>query len=234
MVECLRSVENQTYRPLEIIVVDDGSTDDTLRLVRSFSSAVRVLRADEWGPSASRNVGIRAAYGDFLAFLDQDDLWHQEKLARQYALFQSEPSLDVCVAHVQMFWTQELDDEKAQFRDHPRAGPIPGYGPTAMLARRRAFIKTGPFDEGLRFGDGPEWFIRAQERGLRIELLPDVLVYHRMHRNNLSRRCKVASREEFLRIVKASLDRRREHAGGEPEEYPFETRPTPPPIPPGD
>jgi glycosyltransferase involved in cell wall biosynthesis len=209
LAEALDSILKQTYRPIEVIVADDGSADGTPKLVASYGDTLRCVTQVTAGPAATRNLGLHAATGSFVAFLDADDLWHPEKLARQFARFQAKPALEYCVTHVQMFWADEIAGEAEHYKDHPRAHPLPGYATTTLLARRRTFDRVGDFDTTLWFGDATDWFMRAAEQNLAMELLPDVLTYHRMHTANLTRRHSEESKAEFLRIVKASLDRRR-------------------------
>lgn len=207
--DALASILAQTYRPIEIVVADDGSTDSTAQVARSYSVEVLHVSQPTGGPAATRNLGLRAARGPFVAFLDADDLWAADKLERQMGRFDERPELDLCLTHAQMFWTEELRDEAGAYRELPRARPVPGYATTTLLARRAAFDLVGEFNPDLWFADATDWFIRAQERGLVLEILPDVLVHHRMHAENLTRRQDLASRREFLRVVKASIDRRR-------------------------
>jgi glycosyltransferase involved in cell wall biosynthesis len=208
--EALESIRAQTYRPLEIIVADDGSTDGTQALVASFGEQVCYLSQPNAGPAAARNLGLGAAQGEFVAFLDADDLWHPEKLARQMARFEARPDLDLCVTHVQNFWVPELTEEAARYRGHPRlTNAVPGYTTCALLTRRALVDTVGQFDEALQHGDSTEWFLRAVEHGAVMELLPDVLLYRRLHHGNRTRHLGAASRDQYLQIVKASLDRRR-------------------------
>lgn len=217
--EALGSIQAQTYRPLEIIVADDGSTDDTLTLARACVPDLCIVTQETAGPAATRNLGLDTVSGPFVAFLDADDLWHPEKLARQMARFQARPELEACITCAQLFWTADLQHEAEQYRDHPRAAPQPGYATTTLLARREVFQTVGRLDSTLWFADATDWFIRAAEVGTILELLPDVLTYHRMHPANLTRRRSEASRQEFLRVVHASLRRRRQQ--GQTDARPF-------------
>jgi glycosyltransferase involved in cell wall biosynthesis len=214
--EALESIFGQTYRPIEVIVVDDSSTDATPRIVETFGRPIVYLESGGNNIPRARNVGLGAARGEFVAFLDSDDLWVPEKLARQMARFEARPELDFCVAHVQNFWMDEVADEGRRMRGTARAGPIPGYVTVALLARRRLFETVGAFDESLRHGDSMDWFLRARERGAVEELLPDVLTLRRMHARNISRRRAGESRDEFLSLLKRSLDKRRAADSGPP------------------
>ncbi len=207
--EALDSILAQTYRPLEIIVADDGSTDETPKIVAAFGNRLRYLRQGNQGPAAARNLGIRAATGEFIAFLDADDLWHAEKLERQMARFQVRPELDYCVTYTQNFWVLELRLEAERYRRNRVAQPLPGYVTQTLFARRAVFDSVGLFNTALAHGDSTEWFLRAAEHGAVMELLPQVLTRRRLHSENRSRLRASDSREEFLRIVKSSLDRRR-------------------------
>lgn len=210
--EALASILAQSYRPLEVIVADDGSNDRTVSLAATYGEPVRVVTQATAGPAATRNLGWRAARGDLIAFLDADDRWHPDKLALQVARFDARRELAVSVTHIRNFWIPELAAEAARLDGDARTHPMPGYVTMTMMARRSTFETVGPFDESLWHTDAADWFLRAAHHGAEIELLPAVLVDHRMHHTNLSRRYGPAARGEFVRLVKRSLDARR--AGG--------------------
>lgn len=206
--EALDSILAQTYSQREIIVVDDGSTDGTSKIAAEFGGQLRYLIQPHTGPAAARNCGLSAASGDFVTFLDADDLWHPEKLLRQLGCFEKRPELGYCVTHIQNFWVRELSEEKDKLNNHRLSQPLPGYVTQTLMARRGVFETVGFFDASLRHGDDTDWFLRASDQGALAELMPDVLVYRRLHDANLSR-AAAASREEYLHIIKNTLNRRR-------------------------
>ncbi len=212
--EALDSIVAQTYPTLEIIVADDGSSDGTPSLVVNYGHGVRYLCQDNAGTAAACNLGLSAARGEFISFLAHDDLWHREKLERQMMRLHALPKLAGCVTHVKNFWSPELTEEEIPVHDDRLFLPIPGYVPQTLLASRALFDAVGGFNTMLKYADSTEWFLRVRERGLRMELLPDVLVYRRLHRDNLSRRMASASRAEYLQLLKGTLDRRRALSNG--------------------
>ena len=199
------SVLGQTYSPIEVIAVDDGSTDHTPEILSAYAGSIQVLRQTNAGPAAARNLGVQSSTGAFVAFLDQDDYWRHDKLIRQMARFDARPELDVVVAHVQSFW----QDDHARSADQPRTGTVPGYVSGTMLARRSVFDQVGMFDPGLWFVDSLDWFARAKEHGATVDLVADVLLFHRVHTDNLSRLGR-ESRAESLRVVRNALSRRQQ------------------------
>jgi len=205
--EALESILKQTYRSREVIVVDDGSTDATATVVDKFGEQVCYFKQPNQGAAAARNLGFAAAKGEFVAFLDADDLWHPEKLARQMARFEARPALDYCFAHVQNFW--ESVEEQQKFADHRIAKPLPGYSTCTLLTRRSLFATVGQFNTTISHADDTDWFLRASEIGAVMEMLSDVLLYRRLHHANISRVRAANSRDQYLHMIKNTLDRRR-------------------------
>jgi glycosyltransferase involved in cell wall biosynthesis len=123
--QALESIHQQTYRPLEIIVVDDGSTDNTKEVVRNLGICVQYIEQGNLGPAAARNLGINLAKGDFVALLDSDDLWHQEKLTKQMARFQAKQELDVCITHINHFEDSEIGEERHSVSRAASSGQYP-------------------------------------------------------------------------------------------------------------
>lgn len=210
LAESLESILAQDYRPFEVIVVDDGSTDGTPEVIRGFGARVRAVTQAKAGPATARNTGLALCRGDLIAFNDSDDLWQPGKLAMQVALLEANPELDFCVSHVQNFWVEEMKEEAERFRGHPRSQPVAGWVTQTLVARRTAFDRVGVLNQSLDHGDSADWFLRARQAGLRSELLPDVLVRRRLHADNRSRKSAGASRDEFLALLKRTRDRGKE------------------------
>ena len=221
--EALESIHKQTYAPLEIIVVDDGSTDNTGKVIEGLDFSIHYVKQDNSGPAATRNHGIRLAQGDFVAFLDADDLWHPEKLTKQMAEFQANSQLEICVTHLSHFVDSDFGKKDIHYEGQRRLYNIPGYTTQTLLTRRTTFDKVGMFDHTFRNADANDWFVRAADMGASMELLPEVLVYRRLHSSNFSRQRVSQSLDEHLEIIKASLDRRRQRAGLSPKPYQFPT-----------
>jgi len=221
LAETLESILGQTHRPLEVIVVDDGSTDGSADIVRGYGDPIRYVFKENGGPASAYNTALGLASGEFLSFLGADDLWHPEKTTLQLGRFAARAELDYCVAHLQNFWIPDLKKEAEEFRDHRLARPMPGYTSATLLARRALFDRVGAFDASLQHGHDFDWFLRAAEAGATLEVLPDVLLFRRIHHSNRSRRLADNSRKTFLKILKASLDRRRKQGGGVARDYEF-------------
>ena len=207
--ETLDSIVAQSYRPIEVIVVDDGSTDGTPAVLAAYADRVRALHQANAGPASARNRGLREARGNLIAFLDADDLWHASKADRQVAFLHARPDCGACVTHGQNFWIPELQEEAAQFGGRRLMRPLPAFLASTLMARREAFEAVGEFDITLGFGHSTEWFLRAAARGVLVEQLREVLYYRRIHHTNRTRKLGHASRDEFLHLVKAHLDRQR-------------------------
>jgi glycosyltransferase involved in cell wall biosynthesis len=207
--EAIESILAQTYRPIEVIVVDDGSSDRTSAIAASYEPHVTIVSQTEAGPPATRNAAIRLARGELLAFLDADDLWTPEKLHRQATRLASEPDLGYCLTGARVFWSRTLAEEAARLAGHPRAQAVPGFGASSLLARRSVFDAVGLFNEDMTFGDALEWFLRADRRGVRRAILPEVLLLRRLHEGNLTRRRRAEGRARLVEFVKHELDLRR-------------------------
>jgi len=205
--EAIDSVLAQQHRPLEVILVDDDSSDGTRAIVESYGDPVRYVPQQHAGASAARNRGARLARGDLLAFLDGDDLWEPAKLSLQLRALASPARPDIVFGHVRQFISPDLASAE---RDRIRcdAALQPGTVPSAMLIRREAFDRVGGFDETLRVGEALDWLGRARACGLREMMLAEHVLSRRLHGANYMRGHGDLV-GEYPSLIKAALDRRR-------------------------
>jgi glycosyltransferase involved in cell wall biosynthesis len=206
LAEAIESVLSQTYRPIEVIVVDDGSTDDSAQIARKYE-AVRYFFQLHGGIGTALNTGIENARGIFFSFLDADDLWTDNKLTCQMAVLNQNPEPDIVFGHVEHFFSSEIDENLRKTLRCPD-GSMPGYCRGAMLIKRDAFLSIGPFATNWKLGDFVDWYLRAMENGLTSLMLPEVVLRRRIHSANQGIRER-NSQIDYTRILKAALDRRR-------------------------
>lgn len=209
--EALRSVLAQQHPAAEIIVVDNGSTDASRRLAESFGPAVRVIDEPRPGACFARNSGVDCARGEYLAFLDADDLWLPGKLERQLRQMESRRGLDMIFTWGENFLSPELTEaERRTVRFASGAGPF--ILPSTMLARRASFLKAGPIPD-LGEGEFIAWYGIAMAMGMQSDVIAEVLVRRRVHLTNSTR--VAAKRHDLLRAARLVLDRKRAAGGAE-------------------
>ena len=210
--ECLSSVLDQTLPPDEVIVVDDGSRDDSAAIARSFGTSVRVLQQANAGQAAGLVTGIKVATGTQLAFNDADDQWMPRKLETQRALLDADAQLEAVLGHTEPFVSPELgEDEQRRFA--PPVAIMPGRLLQAALIRRHAFDRIGGIDAALRGAGAADWIARAQGAGLSATMLSEIVHRRRLHCANYGR-THVAERDKHLLSVLRSQIMRQRAASG--------------------
>ncbi len=214
----VRSALAQLHRPLEIIIVDDGSTDETPELGRRLaaeSPSVRYVRQENAGLSAARNTGIRAARHPFVAFLDADDEWLPAMLSTAIAAFRAEPAQLPLVALVACN-SYRIDSEGnaiGEKRTAPRGNRLfsaadilikTRFMPSCVVARRSCFDTAGFFDTGLRSSEDRDMWLRIAAAH-RVLYLDQALVRIRKHGGNMSRNAE--RMREAMRTVRQKAAR---------------------------
>lgn len=202
--EAIRSVLAQTVAASDILVIDDGSTDDTADIAARYSGRVRVIRQSNAGPAAATTVGLRNVSAPFVAGLDADDIWLPEKAERQLERFARDPHIDGLFCRVRRFQHGSDDRSSGAISD--------GLSRSAMMLRASAVAAIGPVNDprGARGrGEMIDWLQRGRELGLIFETLPEVLGLRRILPGSLSYGYDTTSDRGYLNVVRASLERRR-------------------------
>ena len=184
LAQTIESVLAQTYPSLEVLVVDDGSTDATWAVTAGYGSRVRYVRQANAGTAAARNRGVVEARGEYVALLDHDDLWLPHKLERQLPFFAGDPAIGVVFAGIEFFRTR-TGEVTAQYFPGPELGPHDLLAHRVLpiqtvVFRRSALDAVGPFDEGLRGTDDWDLGIRLSMR-FRMVGVPETLARVRLH-----------------------------------------------------
>jgi glycosyltransferase involved in cell wall biosynthesis len=204
--EAVESVLAQEHRPIEIMVVDDGSNDATADVVAQYDD-VQYIRRERGGAAAARNTGVEQAQGELLAFLDSDDRWLPDTLERQLAARSSQPHADIVLGYVQHFYSSDLSPtERAALVCPDRTAP--GFCVGAMVVTTAVFRDIGPFDETLRLGEFVDWYARAEEAAVSTLMLDEVVLQRRIHAGHLNQP-PIDVRRDFARLLKARIDRTR-------------------------
>ena len=212
--QAVGAIQQQEYPDMEIIVVDDGSTDDTASVVRGLSGVHYEYQTNQ-GPGAARNRGLSLATGDVIAFCDADDTWTENKLKIQIPLLEHPSRPGIVIGHSQRVIIRPSDDGASAYE---HVGPPVFYllMGTALIWRH-VFNEIGGFPErpasgekqltGV-YGEDMDWYFRAKEAGVRITFHKDVVQFYLRHSQNLTiDRSNVAL--SIVHSVKSSLDRRR-------------------------
>lgn len=212
--EALKSIFAQDYRPLEVIVVDDGSTDTSASIARSFEE-INYFYQQNQGPSAARNAGIAAASGEFIAFLDADDVWLPNKLSIQVKYLMDHPEVGFVLARQRMIIEEGVEKPPWYRKDIFEEDNV-CFGPSATVARRSAFREVGSYDPDYRYGEIAQWLTRAKDAGILKAVIPETLIISRVHGRNQTYHLD-EMRSNILRALKASIDRQRGQKRGGPE-----------------
>lgn len=203
--DAIESVLAQSYRPLELMVVDDGSTDGSAAIVRNYKD-VRYIYQSHQGVAAARNTGLAASGGAFIAFLDADDMWDPRKLQIQVEYLLEHPSIMYTISKISNFSEPGLNIDPQTLQSILKNEQI---NLASIVARKKIFDQIGAFNPGYMVGEDFEWITRAKDAGIPMVILPEVLLQRRIHNSNISFTQPQACIASRFRAIKESLDRQR-------------------------
>lgn len=193
--EAIESVLSQSYRNFEIIVVNDGSTDNTDEVIQQHLDRIIFIQQDNAGPAAARNRGIREALGKYVAFLDADDTWLPDKLQNQITILESD-------ADCALVYTRFANYEESSGKSLPTLSDTPSgmifdkllvesiILLSTVVIRREVLLEAGCFDESLLTAEDTNLWLKVARKH-RIDAVPEVLVRRRWHGANISSRVDI-------------------------------------------
>jgi glycosyltransferase involved in cell wall biosynthesis len=202
----LHSIFKQNYHPFELIVVDGQSVDHTAVIAQSFEPVKYIYQARR-GLANGRNIGIEAAQGELIAFLDSDDLWTPDKLNVQIHYLLKNPEVQYVNAWVKLF-VEPGSSLRSRYTKEFLGRAHVGRTPGTLVARKSVFDLVGMFSADFSIACDVEWFKRANDHNIPAFIIPEVLLYKRIHNRNLSSNVKT-NRREVLSIIKQTIRQQR-------------------------
>jgi glycosyltransferase involved in cell wall biosynthesis len=204
--EALDSLLEDTWSPKEIIVVDDGSTDETAAIVNSFPQ-VRYIYQEHQGVSVARNTALENSTGDYVTFLDSDDIWVPGRIADSLNFFENNPEIDYILAKLELFLEEGCAIPEG-FRQSRLDSPLDSEGTGVLMAKKACFNRVGKFNPMFRKGEDLEWIARASDEGLKMGRIPFVAVRVRIHDQNTTFLDKTDHKSLIFKIVRDSIHRK--------------------------
>lgn len=198
LADCLESVFSQTTPPSEVICVDDGSSDATSEIARSYP-AVTLIHQENQGCSSARNTALRVATSSVIAFCDADDVWLPEKMTQQLTNIESGVAASYCATEEFVSGLSTMSGTR-----HPQTYCLPMT--SCVVVRKAVFNQTGLFDESLLDTEFIEWWSRVLATGVSVSASKEVLVRRRIHATNKSRK-SYQSPAEFLLLARRHRER---------------------------
>ncbi len=208
LAEAVDGAVNQTFKDIEILVIDDGSTDDTQDVVRRYGAAIRCISQENKGVAVARNHGIAESRGRYVAFLDADDVWRPEKLEKELRALEGHSEFQACYTAIQVldgrrqpFVVTRRNDGVPTLEALLRHGNVVGT-PSTVVCRRVLFSRVGAFDPGLsQCADWDMWVRLAAVT--EFLYLNEPLVTYRQHGSNMSRDPALLERDSLRVLEKA-------------------------------
>lgn len=208
--QALESVLRDAYRPIEVIAVDDGSSDNTAKIIGHHEN-VRYIYQDHEGVASARNKGIAVSQGEIIAFMDCDDIWQPNRLTVTVRFFQQHPDIGYVLAKQIMFVEPGCEVPpwvKPEWLEQPQDASNTGV----LVAQRTTFDRVGLFNKDIG-GEDTEWLVRASEAGVPMARLPEVVLHRRIHGENLSLKMLGMRKNNLMRIARESILRQQEKKG---------------------
>jgi glycosyltransferase involved in cell wall biosynthesis len=189
----IQSVLSQSRAADEVLVIDDGSSDETFAVASAFGTPVRVIRQQNMGLMATRNRGVEIASGEWIAFIDADDLWEPEKLERQMQALAADPEADLCYTARVQFTEEGGQIRRGKVLSVPPPGGLrealyrnTTFMSSSIVVRRTVYLAAGGYDQTANFMDDWDFWLRLLHSGTKFAYCPEPLLLYRVHTGSMS------------------------------------------------
>lgn len=212
--ESIESILSQSYETIELIIVDDGSSDGSLGIAGEYGDRLVLYSCESRGVWSARNFGVQVANGDYLAFQDADDVALPDRIKIQMNYLLSNPEMGIVFGSMVEFRGESngiVNRQVEEFNEIKVRANCPG----AMLLTRKAFQKVGEFMETWKIAGFIDWYMRALDLGIKVCDLSEVILARRVHQANSTLVGGSILPQEYLQAVRHGLQRRNSGGGNE-------------------
>ena len=197
--DALESIQKQTFKDYEVILVDDGSTDNTKEIAEEYEG-IRYIYQEHSGISKARNTALKAAKGKWIATLDSDDLWKKDKLRKQIDYVRTHPDCRIVFTLFRNF--TDIPEDKLDGQQQTLLQTVIDWCLPTALIDISLFDEIGQFDEAMAFSEDTDWIFRLKLYRINVEHYVDEVLYlRRIHTSNISTSQKDVYDEELRKIV---------------------------------
>ena len=210
LAEAVDSVYRQKTDIFEILLIDDGSKDNSMKVAEKYLPNVTIYRQENSGAAAARNYGVKKSKGDIIAFLDADDIWSDDHLSVLLEPLSAGNNIDIVFGKVKVFISPDLINHISMNLDIYNKVDY-GYLPQTCIIRKRVFDVIGYMDSTLQLGEFIDWFSRAKDSGVRYVTIPEIVTYRRIHTTNQGM-LKKAHYSDYLKVLRSFLNRKRKES----------------------
>lgn len=204
--EALQSILDDAYHRKEIIVVDDGSTDNSVHIVSEFPE-IKIIRQKNQGVAVARNTGIKASGGQFITYLDSDDIWMPGRIELCLDYFVKNSNTDLIMGQEILFLDHAITKPALIKEEWLNQAMDAGNNGVTML-KKSCYDRVGLFNPVYKKGEDTEWHVRAIEAGLNIGRISSVFQWRRVHDANLSFVPGENPNSNLIQIIRESLHRK--------------------------
>ncbi len=205
--DAIKSVQQQSP-PTRIIVVNDGSTDNTAEVLKSIQG-ITVIHQENQGIGQTLNNGLQYADTDLISFLDADDLWCENKLMLQMQVFEKMNFSGIVFGQIEQFFSEDIEESvKVRLEEPQRI--LPGVHRSTMLTDKETLRRVGDFSVDYVSEEFLDWYLRAKEHAVPIQIIDHILARRRIHGNNITLGVERKEANKFPLIIKQALERRRQ------------------------